>query len=46
MLVQPDGPMYELAIQGDVKPEARRAPKLLCDQTKIDFGGVAIGKTW
>ncbi|XP_053402304.1 uncharacterized protein LOC123548511 isoform X2 [Mercenaria mercenaria] len=45
MFIQPDGPMFELAIQGEVKPEARRTPKLLCDQTKVDFGGVPIGKT-
>lgn len=45
MFVQPDGPMFELAIQGEIKQEAKRTPKLLCDQTKVDFGGVPIGKT-
>jgi hypothetical protein len=46
MLVEPDRQMYELAIQGEVKPEDREVPKLLSDRTKIDFGGVPIGKTW
>ncbi|XP_060568181.1 centrosomal protein of 192 kDa-like isoform X2 [Ruditapes philippinarum] len=45
MLVEPDRQMYELAIQAEVKPEDREIPKLLSDRTKIDFGGVPIGKT-
>lgn len=46
MFIQPDGPMFELAIHGEVKQEMKRPTKLLCDQTKVDFGGVPIGKTW
>ncbi|KAL4232237.1 hypothetical protein ACF0H5_009811 [Mactra antiquata] len=45
MYVQPDGPMFELAIQGEVKEQTKDRIKLFCDQTKINFGGIPLGKT-
>ena len=44
MMVQPQGPMFEVQIQGDVLSR-RRKLDLMCDNTNMEFGGVALGQT-
>jgi len=47
MLILPEGPIFELKMEGTVVQETISKPiNLHCDAVRIDFGGVAIGKTW
>lgn len=46
MLILPQGPIFELKMEGTVVQDISKNINLLCDTTAIDFGGVAIGKTW
>ena len=45
LMVQPQGLMFEVQVQGDVLTPRREFLELMCDCTNMDFGGVVLGQT-
>ena len=45
LMVQPQGLMFEVQVQGDVLARRRDMLELFCDCTNMDFGGVVLGQT-
>lgn len=44
---EPDGPLFEIQIKGEVHPEISKSPvvpALISDKRFLSFGGIGIGR--